>query len=498
MRIRNRSMIVMASQGLRQGTAIIMGVILVRLIDKETFGTYRQVMVVYGVLCSLLTLQFNTSLFYYLPKLRPDERRTLLLQTLLMTLGGAGLVALAMLVGARHIAELFDNPRLTGAVQALALYPFLERILTLLPSFMISLDRPVRGGAYTLAETLLRLAGVSLAFYFGADLSTVMWVMVGTAAVVAFIGLLDMLRLSPVGYWQLRGSLVRDQLNFVWPLTATSVVGILNVQLGGILISIFFDPAEYAVYSCGAIQLPVVAIVTSSLASGMMPDMVRLADQGRKRDALSIWQEGARKSAWIIFPCFVFFMMVAQDLMVFLYGQEYAKAAWPFAIYLLILPIRVAIYSALLRAFGVTKPIAIGAVVALCTNLVAGTTLTWLGGQTLLGFIGPSVGTALATLASASYLLISLKRVLHTPMREIMRWRELGGMLLLCCIPGVLVFLVPLGGLPVALCLMVQGVLYAGLLFLISWKSGMLHADEKELVLMPFRMTGRMLTPSRK
>jgi O-antigen/teichoic acid export membrane protein len=71
----------MFSQGVPQAATIILGVILVRLITQESLGTYRQVLLAYTIMASLFSLQLGNSLYYYLPKMRPDQRRTLLTQT---------------------------------------------------------------------------------------------------------------------------------------------------------------------------------------------------------------------------------------------------------------------------------------------------------------------------------------------------------------------------------------------------------------------------------
>ena len=92
MRIRTRSILIMAFQGLTQGTQLIIGIVLVRLISKEMLGSYRQVMLVYGLLAGIFTIQIESSLYYFLPKCRPEKRRDLVAQTLLIT----GIISLSI------------------------------------------------------------------------------------------------------------------------------------------------------------------------------------------------------------------------------------------------------------------------------------------------------------------------------------------------------------------------------------------------------------------
>ena len=110
MRIRTRSLIITASRAMTSAVALIVAVFLVRLVSKEVFGTYRQVMLVATFLVSALGIHLPQSLFYFVPKLGPGKRRLVLSQTLIAT-ASIGLVsAVVMLVGAEWIGRWFKNP----------------------------------------------------------------------------------------------------------------------------------------------------------------------------------------------------------------------------------------------------------------------------------------------------------------------------------------------------------------------------------------------------
>ena len=112
MRIRTRGLIIMLSQGLRQVTTIVLGVVLVRMISKQAFGTYRQVLLVYTFVAELISLQLQASLYYFIPRLGIERRRALLLQTLLITYALAVVAASVMFGGSRLIARGFGNAEL--------------------------------------------------------------------------------------------------------------------------------------------------------------------------------------------------------------------------------------------------------------------------------------------------------------------------------------------------------------------------------------------------
>lgn len=493
MRIRTRSIIIALSRGVTQATTIILAIILVRMISKETLGTYRQVSLVYMTLVGVLTLQLDNSLYYFLPKLGPELRRTLLGQTLTATLLLAAVVAVVMFVSAGPIARMMNNPGLAPLLRIFALFPLANRLFELIPAFMISLDRPVRAGVYTLVRSVAQMGGVVLAFAWGYQLPTVIWLLVLVEAAVVIVGCADMVQLSPLGGWRFRRELIIEQLHYSWPLLAMGIVGTLNMQFGKLLISGFFDPEVYAIYSCGAVEIPVIALVTASVSAALMPNLVTLCKDGNRLAALQLWQEATRKCSLLIFPSFAFLVFVSSDFIVLLFGPEYARAAWPFGIYLAALPIRVAVYATLFRAVGKTKPIAVAALIGLVVNVLLSTALVWGGRGSLLSFIGPAIGTVGSFFAIVAYMVWRLSGVVQVPLSGLMRWRELGQTLLLSVACGLLVFLVPLGELPLAVKLSCQAVIFSAVFLGLMLGMRMLHSDELELLTLPLRVARRML-----
>ncbi len=485
MRIRTRGLIIMFSKGLTQLTTIVLGIILVRMISKEMFGMYRQVSLVYTFLATALSLQLNTSLFYFVPKLDIERRRTLIAQTLLITFALALVIAVIMFSGAQIIAKRFSNPGLVPLIRIFALYPFVERIVILVPAFMISIDRPVRAGIYTIALSAGRISAVIITFALGYGLTEVMWAIVGTAGVVAMTGCMDMARFCPVGKWGIDRNLAMEQFHYTWPLLAGMIVVAINVQLDKFLISVFFDTETYAVYSCGAMQLPVVVLMTSSLSYAMMPDLVRMFENSNAIDALKIWQEAARKCSLVIFPCFAFFLVVGFDFMTLLYGKDYVLAGWPFIIYLCVLPLKIVAYATLFRATGKTKPIAYAAVIALVVNAAVSISLVVIGKKTLVGFTGPAVGTVIATWCAWLYLLRKTIRITSVALSNVMRWKELGQILLVSMICGLLTWFLPLSSMSILARLLIQGSVYSVCFLVIVIFTKMLKTDEKEILLKP-------------
>ena len=477
----------MTTQGISQACKVALGMIIVRMLAKEEVGTYRQAFLVYTFLASLLSLHLDGSLYYFVPRLRDTRLAGFLRQTFVLTALMGGLIAVMMYLGAGTFARILGNDDLVPLVQILCLYPFGEKLLLLVPSFMISRDRAVHAGLYTVAGALLRIALVAGILKAGGDLASVFTWLVAATCGLGLIGAIDMYRFAGRTHTEMRTAHFREQLSYCLPLLVNSAVAVANLQFDKFLISHYFDAATFAVYSCGAMDLPMITLITSSLGNAIMPNLVQMAHQGDHEGTIALWQKAMRKSALAIFPCFVFFMVVGRDFMVLLYGDAYAQAAWPFRIYLLGLPIRIAVYSALLRALGHTRPIAISALVGLVSNVGISIALIVMGGGGLLSFNAPEIGTIVSYFAIALYCLWVISSRLKRPIGELMRWGALARLLAVCAVAGLPPALVTLPHWPLWLGLPMRAVLFAAGLLAALLLSGELLEDERRMLRFPLR-----------
>jgi O-antigen/teichoic acid export membrane protein len=494
MRIRTRSILIMAFQGFTQATQVIIGIVLVRIISKEMLGSYRQVMLVHGLITGILTIQIENSLYYFLPKCGLEKRRDLVTQTLFVTSIISLLIGLAMFFSAGLFAKQFSNPEIAMLIRIFACFPIFQGIVQLLPAFLISLDKALFSGLYSMLSSVLMILTVVMIFAFGYGIAEALWSKILIEAIFAVIGILMMIHFSPLGQWRINKSLLLEQLNYCWPLMAMTTIGVVNVKLDGVLISYYFPKEVYAVYSVGALELPLIALFTSSLSSAIMPNMVVEADKGRLLNSLNLWHEASRKSSFLIFPTFIFFLVCGYDFIVLMFTQDYSKAVWPFLIYLARMPLRVAIYGAIFRAIGFTKPLFWAALLSLITNIIISVVLLVAGRHGFLSYIGPSIGTFFGTLTLVSYLLMTLCKKLEVRFAQVMRWKELGRIFGLSIFCGVLLWLIPIPMSNLFFKLLIRFIIYVGLFFTSLALTKSLHADEWELLRIPLTLIRKIAT----
>ena len=485
MDIRKRSLIIMISQGLTQATTIILSIILVRLVDKELFGTYKQVILVYTLISGVLSFQLNQSLFYFISRTDFEKQKPLMLQTWLLVFFNTLIMGMVIYLSAHWVSELFHNPRLEVPLRIVGLFPLADRFSQLVGPFMISKDRPIRAGIYTILFMAVRMIVVVTGLALDYPLTHVLGWMITAMAFFSLLGNLDVLRMCTSGAWAMDRSLWREQLHYVGPLWISTVAMVATIQFDKALISAVYGPEIFAVYVCGAFELPIVTLVTSSLSTAVLPSLVPLARSGRHQDVVNLWQQTMRKSSLVIFPCFAFCLLEARDLMVLLFGQAFARAAWPFSIYLLGLPIRIAFFSTLLRAYGRTVAVAEGVILGFLVNVVISVAMVHFWKASLWGFIGPSIGTVAGILVLSAAMLTRTVTLTHVSMVRLLCWRELARTLLLSLCCAGLALWIPMGIEHVGIRLAVRLTLFGIIWLVVFLGTGSLAEDEKKMIFQP-------------
>jgi O-antigen/teichoic acid export membrane protein len=139
--------------------------------------------------------------------------------------------------------------------------------------------------------------------------------------------------------------------------------------------------------------------------------------EGDKPRLLSLWCTAISKVALLVVPLAVLAILVADQLVVILFTEEYRAAALPFRIYTIILFHRVAEYGLVLRAAGDTRSLWTASFILLIGNVVLSVPLVL-----LLGMPGPALATLLANIPAWLYVLHQIGRALDVGLSAVFPW----------------------------------------------------------------------------
>ncbi len=444
--LRVRTAVLALGEFVNTGLSALLAVVLTRLLTKEAFGTYRQVLFVYALFSAFLASHIAESLLYFLPRASPEDRPRWLGQTIQLSLASGAAIALLLFATAGPWASFSGNPRLPGLLRWFALFAVADRVVRVVVPGLIAVDRPEKAAMFTVASGIVKIASVIVPAACGGSLETIFFTMSGSWVALAAAGSILVSRDCGLRVATPRRGELLEQAAYVAPLLCGWTVAMLQEQFGQFVATGLLSTADYAEYAVGAAQLPLVGIWTGSIASALMPDLVRLASQHRYSELLALWHRGVRKGAVVIFPVAATALLVPDLLVRALYGPAYGKAAIPFVFFLLTIPLRITNYGVTVRAMGRTHAILIWSAVGLAVNVVATLAIVGLGRGTSLAFAGPAVGFLIGYAATVAMALFLLARWFRVSLSGLLPWKALGSLALLsaaCAIPAMLVRLLP-------------------------------------------------------
>ena len=406
----------------------IVPLVIVRLLGKADVGILSGLLLVYSTVALVLTAGFPETLTFYLPTRSPAERRAIAFEVaralfLLGVLGGLVLTGISLL--ARYSPSLASGMAGKGATSVsaveslkylllLAIYPIADLPGRMLPNLLI-VEQRARAAA---GVGIIKAIGSSAAALLPIALGAPLWVVVLSIGSFGFLFgavLLYYMRALYPGVARVASPVrMRTLLAFGLPLGLTDIVSMLNNQVDRYLIILFFPAAAMAEYQAGAWQIPIVTTIPYTVGAVYAPRFVELFRAGKNHEAIGIWRQSALKTALLVVPITMVFIVAAEETMELLFTASYLRAAPVFRWYCLLTVGRVATFGSVIVAAGTPRFVFQAALVSLLANLVLCAVLV-----KVVGFDGPAMGTAIAFIPSAIYYCFCIALATRLKLREI-------------------------------------------------------------------------------
>jgi O-antigen/teichoic acid export membrane protein len=468
------TLVLMSGRALAFLGTFFIPVVLARIFDQPTFGTYRQIFLIHATVYCIATFGMADSLFYFLPG---AGRRggAYVANALLFLAASATLWAVGLWVAAPRIADLLSNPALPRHLGMAALFIGLSLVAAPLEMVMIARKRHLSAAlAYGLSDLLRAACLLVPAALFGGLrgllVGAVVFALCRVAALLVYVRRAFGSALRP--QWEA----LRAQLAYIGPFGLAVVLDNLQATYHQYAVSHYFDAAAFAVYSVGCLTIPFVDLVVSPAGSVMMVRMSEAMAAGRPGAVLSIWHDTSRKLALVVAPLVGLSIVTAPALIVFLFTARYAASARIFMIWSVGILWSALITDGVLRVHADTRFILVQNVLKLAVNILLMSFFI-----STFGLPGAVLVTLAATAAAKIAALARARRLLAVGWAGLLPWRSLGVVGAAAALAAAPALLVP-PGLPPLVVLVARGVAYVGAYALLVVPLGGLSAAELRLL----------------
>ena len=395
--------ILSATEFFRLAIKAVIGIALAHLLTPSELGSYRQLFLIYTTFSTLLLLGIPQSMLYFLPKAESPEKQNALITRCLNLISLLGLLfALCLLIFRKPIATLFNNPALEKLLILYALYPIFLFVTQFFSSVMLGLKQPFKAATFTIFAIIADFILIVGSAFLTRNLTIIVCGVISSAFLQWLYARISLAKFKAKGTRFDLGSF-KTLMSYSLPLGLSSIIGMMSIQLDKFMVSAFFSPEKFAVFSIGATEFPIVGILANSINSVLLPHL-----SSSNPEKMGILYSGAvRKNTILVFPLMALCYIFAEPAITLIYGKLYTESAIYFRIYLFLLPLRIATYGILFQAFGKTRFVMYNSLFLLISNAILNYLLI-----IKFGMKGAAFATVIVTWLSVIIYLIQIAKVL--------------------------------------------------------------------------------------
>jgi O-antigen/teichoic acid export membrane protein len=415
---------------------MIVTMLAARLMEKNSFGTYKQMLLITGFLSSIISAGLSTSVSYYYKNMSRDKQKVLITNSLIISLLISLISTMCIVILKDDIAQQFNNQNLSLYMFALAVYFFIITFFVFFDNVFISQGKAQMLSIINIAYTLTFCMVVGGAIYLKQDIFRILFSMAAVEFLRGFVLLALCIASGDVSARADWYSL-KKQVIYCIPLGLTYLLQSINVYLDKFMVSSYFTPDIYAVYANGTADIPFVGMFTISVVTTALPTFSYMYNtENNKEGVFKLWGELTKNTAVFLYPIFWVLLFFSQSYILFLYSDKYIASIPIFIVFLMKLPLACTVFGNMLivmnKKIYIVYNMAIGIIINIMLNLLLIKPFAMLG----------AVSAALITQILLVILqLFQIHRFSGIKFSQILPYGELGKILLISGIAGACAYM---------------------------------------------------------
>ena len=417
--------------GVQQAVTFLLIMILSRLLSKEEYATYSQGILIYRTLLPILQFGIPLAISYFLPQANNIyQEKSIFLNSLKIIFIGASLALLLIIFFRDFLSIFYNNSDFSDIVFPLGIYIFLEIINAIMPNFYISIGKNRRFALITIFISLIRAITVCLFAALNNSVKGIFIVLAtvsGIKCMIFFIDVYRRYRKQVIDYNSSYSFTVIFKYGMVIGLS--QAIGQVSTLLDQNVVASMFTPSEYAIFVNGAVDIPFIALIGSSIASVLLPEFAKKGMNNQ--EMLDKWKTGIIYTASFLLPIMTVLFVVAPSYITVVYSQEYIDSVPVFRIYLLKIPTMIATYSTILLAKKANSKILLNTVLSLIVNVILNITFI-----KFFGIYGAALGSILSLYILSILQIIQISKILEIQWGEVLPFFKILKIVLVCIIFG--------------------------------------------------------------
>lgn len=333
------------------GFAFLLPLLVVRFLSQEKVGVYRQVFLVIANAVSILPLGFSMSAFYFLNRETAERRGAAVFNILLFNFAIGGAACLGLFLFPQALGNLFKNAEITALAPKIGIVVWLWIFSAFLETVAVANQESRASTAFIILAQLTKTALMAGAVVLFATVEAFLYAAMLQSGLQTLVLLVYLHKRFPRFWRKFDFGFFREQMFYALPFGLAGLLWTLQTDIHNYFVGYRFSAAEFAVYAYGCFQLPLIAMISESVTSVLIPRMSELQMRDDKAEIIRLTARAMQKLAFFFFPIYVFLLVTAQVFITTLFTEKFAASVPIFLINLTLLPFDIWVIDPVVRAY---------------------------------------------------------------------------------------------------------------------------------------------------
>ena len=330
--------------------SILLPLVLVRRLTRPDYGVYKLCFQILASACSLLGLQVSASAYYFMPR-SAEKKPHIAFNIVLFHFLVSAPIALLFIIHPAVVTIVFKTADVVPYIPLMGFAIVLWLVSGSLETLAIA-NGDVGVASILIVVIQLTKTGllIGAALLFGTVRGLALAAIVQGALQTAVM--FFYLRKRFGRFWgSLDSDLFRAQLRNALPFGIGGLAYSALYDLHFYYVSHYFDPGQFAIYSVGCFQLPLLALLIDSVRAVLIPEVARLDKNGNPDAIIEVWMSFIRQLAFFFVPICTLLFLLRREFITVLFTTKYLASVPIFGVNLLVIMLAINLSGAVMRAF---------------------------------------------------------------------------------------------------------------------------------------------------
>ena len=448
--------------------SLVIPIALTRLLLKEDYGSYQQLVMIYSIIQAILLLGIPQSLLYYYPRSEKEDYSILVKQTWNIAAYSAIFVILATWGGSELMNSMFPGHHLQPFIFLIGLYTGIMLLVIPLQNLLVVEGKESLAMQSMIGFTIIDIIVLPSAAWINPTTLGMMHGIITTAIVKAIV-VLGYIYFNYLNKKQTGKTYYKEQLAYGIPVGLTAMIGIINLNVDKYMVAAFFSTSVFGVYYLGSLWAPIFGWIAQSMGQVITPRLSKAHKDNDLTEMQNLYNQSSEKLTFLFFPLTIFLILVAEPLILTMFTEKFEDAIPIFTIYMILLPTYPFRIGWILMASGQTKFLLRLAILMSTINILLSYYLiTTLEGDNRL--FGIPFATVTVTWLSMIIIMYQSLHTLKIKLKDAYAWKKIFTVTLISLLSAIPVIAILTFKLSSVIILLLSSITYGIVFLYISFK----------------------------